>query len=116
MVVAEDAEEEEGDEGEEEAGEEEEEDTLTEEEDEDGQVCEVDEYLAESMGLVSGSMQPPSAYVGTVAYELDADTARVVPYEAGVPAEGIDLVRELAELEHLASQHGSPVYLEDHGT
>ena len=115
MVVAEEAEEEEGDKGEEEAGEEEE-DTLTEEGDEDGQVCEVDEYLAESMGLVSGSPQPPSAYVGTVAYELDADTARVVPYEAGVPAEGIDLVRELAELEHLASQHGSPVYLEDHGT
>ena len=115
MVVAEEAEEEEGDKGEEEAGEEEE-DTLTEEEDEDGQVCEVDEYLAESMGLVSGSPQPPSAYVGTVAYELDADTARVVPYEAGVPAEGIDLVRELAELERLASQHGSPVYLEDHGT
>ncbi|CAE7497970.1 unnamed protein product [Symbiodinium sp. CCMP2456] len=100
---------EEAEEGEEAGEEEEEEGTLTEPEDEDGQVCEVDEYLAESMGLVSGSPQPPSAYIGTVAYELDADTAQVVPYEAKAPASGTDLVRELAELEHFASKLDSPL-------
>ena len=100
--------EDEEEEQEEEEGEDEEEETMTEPEDENGQVCEVDAYLAESMGLVSGSPQPPSAYVGTVAYELDAETEQVVPYEAPVPAEDIDLVRELAELEHLALKLDSP--------
>ncbi|OLP91332.1 hypothetical protein AK812_SmicGene26991 [Symbiodinium microadriaticum] len=74
--------EDEEEEQEEEEGEDEEEETMTEPEDENGQVCEDDAYLAESMGLVSGSPQPPSAYVGTVAYELDAETEQVVPYEA----------------------------------
>ncbi|CAE7238013.1 unnamed protein product [Symbiodinium sp. CCMP2456] len=92
----------------EEEAEEEEEEALTEAEEEDGQPCEVDAYLAESMGLVTGSPQPASAYVGTVAYELDAETEQVVPYQAQVPAESIDLVRELAELEHLASKLDSP--------
>ena len=109
------AEDEQGDdEGEKEGQEEEEEEELQLTEDEledDSQAAEVDDYLAEEMGLVPGSPQPPSAYVGTVAYEL-SDEGQPVPYQA-LPARdesedgtGTDLVRRLAELEHLASNEG----------
>ncbi|CAE7435526.1 PU1 [Symbiodinium sp. CCMP2592] len=85
--------------------EEEEELQLTEDEvEDDSQAAEVDDYLAEDMGLCPGSPQPPSAYVGTVAYELGDEGP--VPYQAGLldrdEGEGgtdTDLVRRLAELE-----------------
>lgn len=93
---------------EEEAGEEEEL-QLTEDDDEDDcQAAEVDDYLAQSLGLVPGSPQPPSAYVGTVAYEL-SDEGQPVPYAPALPAvddESPDLVKQLAELEHLVSTQG----------
>ncbi|CAE7212694.1 PU1 [Symbiodinium sp. CCMP2592] len=93
--------------------EEEEELQLTEDEvEEDSQAAEVDDYLAEAMGLVPGSPQPPSAYVGTVAYEL-SNEGEPVPYRPalldgneGEAGAGTDLVKRLAELEHLASNEG----------
>ncbi|CAE7226307.1 unnamed protein product [Symbiodinium sp. CCMP2456] len=104
-VVAEDGEDVEC---EEEEAEEEEELQLTEDDDEDVcQAAEVDDYLAQSLGLVPGSPQPPSAYVGTVAYEL-SDEGQPVPYAPALPAvdESPDLVKQLAELEHLVSTQG----------
>ena len=84
--------------------EEEEEQQLTEDDEEDGQAAEVDDYLAQSLGIVPGSPAPPaSAYVATVAYEL-SDEGPPVPYAAALPNgdDDTDLVRQLAELEHLA--------------
>ncbi|CAE7461590.1 abcF4 [Symbiodinium sp. CCMP2592] len=96
--------------------EEEEELQLTEDEvEEDSQAAEVDDYLAEAMGLVPGSPQPPSAYVGTVAYEL-SNEGEPVPYRPalldgneGEAGAGTDLVKRLAELEHLASNEGQQI-------
>lgn len=89
----------------------EEEATLTEPEDDDDRLQQVDPYLAEAMGLEAGSPPPPSAYVGTIAYEASDDLGPPVPYEfsealskrLGAPDCDVDLVRELAEIEHLAS-------------
>ncbi|CAE7751312.1 unnamed protein product, partial [Symbiodinium sp. KB8] len=81
----------------------EEEATLTEPEDDDDRLEQVDPYLAEAMGLEAGSPPPPSAYVGTIAYEASDDLGPPIPYESceafGAPACEVDLVRELAEIE-----------------
>ena len=60
------------------------------------------------MGLEAGSPPPPSAYVGTVAYELSEEAGLPIPYEAASlnlcsAGTDVDLVRQLAEIEHLAS-------------
>ena len=92
----------------------EEEATLTEPEDDDDRLELVDPYLAEAMGLEAGSPPPPSAYVGTIAYEVNEDLGHPIPYEAyGATSKNlsddagndgdVDLVRELAQIEHLGS-------------
>ncbi|CAE6938291.1 unnamed protein product [Symbiodinium sp. CCMP2592] len=85
----------------------EEEATLTEPEDDDDRFEKVDPYLAEAMGLEAGSPPPPSAYVGTIAYELNDEAGLPIPYDIASlkpPADDdceVDLVRQLAEIEHL---------------
>ncbi|CAE7378405.1 bigA [Symbiodinium sp. CCMP2592] len=97
-----DDEQEEQEEQEEEEGEDE--TTLTEPEDDDDRFQLVDPYLAEAMGLEAGSPPPPSAYVGTVAYEPSEEAGIPIPYEAKSltmcsAANDVDLVRQLAEIE-----------------
>ncbi|CAE7338357.1 unnamed protein product [Symbiodinium sp. CCMP2456] len=85
-----------------------EQDQLTEpDEDEDSQDL-VDPYLASAMGLEAGSPQPCSAYVGTIPYEVNDENGKPAPSEPSTALANIDdacdadLVRSLAEIEHLA--------------
>lgn len=80
---------------------------MTEPED-DEDLGLVDPYLASAMGLDAGSPTPPSAYVGTIPYVVDGGSGNPVPSEpvTALPGYGnaneVDLVRALAEIEHLA--------------
>ena len=74
-------------------------DTLTEPDDDPTSL--IDPYLAEGMGLLSNSPEPPSAFVlQTVAYELDAGNEKPMP--ATFPSASYDPEEELRKLEKLS--------------
>ena len=84
---------------EEEGEDEDDKETMTEpEQDDDDDEMEVDPYLAADMGLDLSSPQPPTAYVGTVAYELDDKQGKPVPFSLQSLID-LDLTEQLARVE-----------------
>ena len=76
---------------------------LTDEDDDDGEprvdASDVDPDLASAMGLEAMSPEPPSAYVGTVAYELNEQAGQPEPFS--MPEQPLSLHEELAKIEQL---------------
>lgn len=84
---------------------------MTEPDDDEDRLQPVDPYLAEDLGV--NSPDPPSAYVGTVAYDLNAQNGLPEPFKLSAPHTEpssssnpeVDLLKQLAEIEHLVLLH-----------
>ena len=81
-------------------------DNMTEPDDDEDRLHLVDPYLAEDLGV--NSPEPASAYVGTVAYDLNAENGLPEPCRLSAPPNEpssssnpeVDLLKQLAEIEH----------------
>ena len=79
---------------------------MTEPEDDEDRLQPVDPYLAEDLGV--NSPEPASAYVGTVASDLNEEKGLPEPSRLSAPHNEpssssnpqADLLKELAEIEH----------------